>query len=257
MAIDRLTILLIKAILWFRYRIAVKGLEKIQNDSRPILFVANHPSLSDPLIVIKILWPLFKPRALVRNLQIDRPFIGRFVQSFNPISVPDMRQLNRKNAEIAKQSVTLAAEAIKNEENVLIWPAGKLSRDGYDYLSNKSSTHSVFNAHPQTRLVALRSQGLWGSRTSWYGGPDIPIWKLALLGLIFIPLNFFFFMPKRRIIYNIEELEGLQNLDKSNFNAKLQTYFNQEPQMPQITPLMWWQKVKILPATQPRPTEEI
>ncbi len=252
MTIDRLTIQFIRLILWFRYRISVKGLEKIQNDERPILFIANHPSLSDPLIVVKILWPLFKPRALVRDLQIHRPIIGCFVQSFNPISVPDMRKLSRQTADIAKQSVILAGDAIKKEENVLIWPAGKLSRDGYDYFLNKSATHKIFTAHPQTRIVALRSQGLWGSRTGWYGGPDIPIWKLAVLGLIFIPLNLFFFMPKRHIVYDVEELEGLQGLDKTAFNTKLQNYLNKKPQIPQITPLMWWNKVTFKAAAQPK-----
>lgn len=252
MILDRFVIRLIKFILWFRYRVSTRGLEDIQQGEAPIIFIANHPSLSDPLIVIKILWPLFKPRALVRDLQIKRPVVGRFVQSFNPISVPDMRKLSRENAFYAKESVRLASEALKNGDNILLWPAGKLSRDGYDYFLNKSTTYNLFKSRPHTRIVALRSQGLWGSRTGWYGGPDIPIWKLALLGVIFIPLNFFFFMPKRRIIYDIQEIKDLENLDKTAFNLKLQDYFNSEPQMVQLTPLMWWHKVKFKAASLPK-----
>ncbi len=257
MPLDRFVIQLIKFILWFRYRISINGLEEIQQNDKPILFVANHPSLSDPLIVIKTLWPQFKPRALVRDLQIKRPIIGRFVQSFNPISVPDMRKLNRKKALWAKESVRLASEAIKNGDNILLWPTGKLSRDGYDYFLNNSATHTIFNTLPHVRIVALRSQGLWGSRTGWYGGPDTPIWKIALLGFIFVPLNLFFFMPKRRILYEVTELKNLEGLDKIEFNIKLQNYFNEKAQIPQITPLMWWHKVTFRPAVQPKPIEEI
>lgn len=252
MALDRFVIKVIRSILWFRYRITVQGLKDIKQTDAPILFIANHPSLSDPLIVIKILWPLFKPRALVRDLQIKRPIVGYFVQSFNPISVPDMRKISRKKASDAKESVSLASKALENGDNILLWPAGKLSRDGYDYFLNKSTTYNLFKAHPHTRIVALRSEGLWGSRTGWYGGPDIPIWKLALLGFIFIPLNFFFFMPKRRIIYNIQEIKDLDGLDKTAFNLKLQDYFNAQPQMVQITPLMWWHKVTFKAAATPK-----
>ncbi len=257
MNLDRFVIRLIKFILWFRYRISINGLDEIKESDEPILFIANHPSLSDPLIVIKTLWPRFKPRALVRDLQIQRPIIGHFVQSFNPISVPDMRKINRKKARWAQESVTLASEAIKNGDNVLLWPAGKLSRDGYDYFLNKSTTYKIFNAHPHTRLVALRSQGLWGSRTGWYGGPDTPIWKVALLGVIFIPLNLFFVMPKRRIVYDVKEIHNLKGLDKTKFNIKLQTYLNQLPQIPQITPLMCWHKVTFKSAGKPQSIDEI
>lgn len=254
---DRFVIIIISIILWFRYRITVGGLDKIQQDERPIFFVANHPSLSDPLIVIRLLWNKFQPRAVVRDFQVNRPVIGACIRTFNPISMPDMRQDAKKKAAWARQSIELTAEALQNGDNVLIWPAGKLSRDGYDYFISRSAAHKIYNANPNARVVALRSEGIWGSRSGWYNGPDMPIWKIGLLGLIFIPLNLFFFMPKRRIQYEVKEIENLKGLNRTEFNIKLQDFFNAQPQPPQITPLMWWSKVRFYPAAEPQSTEEL
>ncbi|MFV0430968.1 MAG: lysophospholipid acyltransferase family protein [Alphaproteobacteria bacterium] len=254
---DKFVIRLIKIILWFRYRISVSGLDEIKQDSRPILFVANHPSLSDPLIVIQLLWHKFHPKALVRDLQINRPIIGACIRSFEPISMPDMRKDAKKKASWARQSIELTKEALGDGHNILIWPAGKLSRDGYDYFIQRSSTHQVFKSRSDCRIVALRSTGIWGSRSSWYNGPDTPIWKIGLMGLIFIPLNLFFFMPKRHIHYEVQELKELEGLERTAFNTRLQNYFNAKPQPAQITPLMWWHKVRFSPAKTPKTAEEL
>ncbi len=244
-----------KTLVWLRYKIYVKGLDEIEqmDDFRPILFVSNHPSLTDPMALISILWKKFKPRSLVRDLQVDRPIIGRLVRDFEPITVPDTRNGIKDKAHLLRESIKISVEEIKKGRNVLIWPAGRLSRDGYDYFEERSGLYTIVSSCPNIRIVAIRSQGIWGSRLSWWNGPDMAVWKAFAIGFICLIINGIFFMPKRKVTYDFTELTGFENLSRKEINQKIQTHLNAIEQPAVEVPLLWWQKTKITALAEPKP----
>ncbi len=244
-----------KAIVRLRYKVDYKGLDEInqKDDGRPILFVSNHPSLSDPMALMSILWGKFKPRSLVRDLQVERPFIGMIVRDFEPIAVPDTRNGIKDKANLLKQAVNISVEEIKKGRDILIWPAGRLSRDGYDYFEERSGLYTIVSARSDVRVVAIRSQGIWGSRVSWWKGPDMPLWKVFILGVISLIINGVFFIPKRKVTYDFVELTGLEGLPRKEINKKIQMHLNAIKQPAYEVPLFWWQKTKITPAAAPKP----
>ena len=53
--LNRFLRLLIRCLLWLRYRIRVRGLNRIAPpDGRGVLFLANHPALIDPIMVMAV-----------------------------------------------------------------------------------------------------------------------------------------------------------------------------------------------------------
>jgi hypothetical protein len=56
--LNRFLRLFIRCLLWLRYRIRVTGLDRVAPpDGRGVLFLANHPALIDPIMVMTVLWP--------------------------------------------------------------------------------------------------------------------------------------------------------------------------------------------------------
>ncbi len=254
----KLQFIFIKLLVWLRYKMSVEGLEQITqmaNHKKPIIFVSTHPSLMDPVLLISILWERFRPAVVARDTQIKRPVIGNFLRNFNPISVPDMRSEKKQRYQSAVKAVELTIERIKEGGNILLWPTGKLSRDGYDYLEERSALYAVIQRCPEAHVVAVRSQGLWGGYLSWYNGPDMPVWKAFCWGLLALLVNGFIFTPRRKVHYELKELTGFEGLSKQEVNQKVETYFNGVAQDVQLVPLFWWQKTVVLPAAQPRSKE--
>jgi len=67
---------------------------------------------------------------------------------------------------------------------------------------------TILKAAPQIRVVLIRQNGLWGSRFS-YGfyqqsqAPDFA--KGVLIGIKYLVCNAFFFMPRRKLLYEFVE----------------------------------------------------
>lgn len=256
-----LSLYIIKTLSWLHYKIDVKGLDAIKDhDGRPILFVSTHPCMADPMVLTSVLIKRFKPRPLVRDLQIIRPILGRIVRDFEPITMPNIqnqftngKMSKEDRAYILQESVKLAIAEIKKGRDIIIWPAGRLSRDGYDYFEERSGMYRMIKERPDVRVVAIRSQGLWGSRMSWWKGPDMPLWKVFFIGFFCLIINGFFFMPKRKVTYDFTELTGFEGLSRKEVNQKVQTFFNSLEQPAYEVPLFWWQKTKVYPAAEPKP----
>ena len=89
--LNRLLRLILRALLWLRYRIRVKGLDRIASpDGRGVLFLANHPALIDPIILMTVLWPRFRPRVLADRVQIRRPVIHFLARRVRTLEIADI-----------------------------------------------------------------------------------------------------------------------------------------------------------------------
>ena len=115
-----------------RYFITPYG-DPIPQDGGPYLILANHPALIDPVIVYAHFAHL-RPRPMMDEEVYNR--FRRLARRIDPIVVPDLSQGGDPAA--VEQVVNQAAESLAQGRSVLMWPGGRLQRDGRDLLKGKS-----------------------------------------------------------------------------------------------------------------------
>jgi long-chain-fatty-acid--[acyl-carrier-protein] ligase len=94
--LNRFLRLFIRCLLWLRYRIRVTGLDRVAPpDGRGVLFLANHPALIDPIMVMTVLWPRFRPRVLADRAQARRPGIHFLARRARALEIADMTRDGR------------------------------------------------------------------------------------------------------------------------------------------------------------------
>ncbi len=223
---NRLLIYCVKAMLWLRYRVIVKGLEKIQSDKRPILFLPNHPALIDPVIMITCLFGRFHPRPLADEAQVDKKFVRRLAAMMRTIVIPDLSTGGRENRGRVQAGIDQVVQALGKGDNVLLYPGGRLMRGPREDLGANSAVHQIVRQVPNVRIVLLRTTGLWGSSFSRADGiPSLVgnlkkhIFHLLAAGI--------FFMPRRRVLIEAHEaVDFPRNSDKMAVNHYLEEFYN-------------------------------
>ncbi|MCP4377601.1 MAG: 1-acyl-sn-glycerol-3-phosphate acyltransferase, partial [bacterium] len=127
--LDRLLLWFVKCLLWLRYRIRVKGLDKISACGRKgILFLPNHPALIDPIIMLSILKGQFAPRALADQDEIDMPFIRWMAKRAGIIPIPDIGRYGQSGRQKVEDALAEGAQWMKDGGNMMLYPAGHLCK---------------------------------------------------------------------------------------------------------------------------------
>lgn len=226
-------------ILSLRYRIKVKGLENIKWD-KGVLFLPNHPSHFDSLMVISYLWPRFQPRPMAIDYCYWMPVwsvvmkyvraipVPNFDEGFSPIKLRRMEGLLKE-----------AGQNLEEGANLVIYPAGSLMRSNDCTLGGASGVHQILNEHPDTNVVLVRTRGLWGSIAGTAYTPGVSPTPGPLLKRCFKLLlqNLIFFMPRREVEIYFEPVGT--NLpfkkDKLTFNRYLDDWYWKQPEIEPLT----------------------
>jgi long-chain-fatty-acid--[acyl-carrier-protein] ligase len=218
--------ILVKILLWLRYRITVKGLDAIQPDNRPILFLPNHPALIDPVIVMSRLLDRFQPRPLADESQVNRMFIRRIIRIFGTIVIPDLSTGGKQNRGQVEAGLQRIIDALRAGDNILLYPAGRLMRSPREDLGANSAVHQIVGEIENVRVVMMRTSGLWGSSFSRADGIPSLLRNLRKHSL-HILVNGIFFMPRRPVhIEAYEAVDFPRNAGKMAINAFLEHYYN-------------------------------
>lgn len=244
---------------WFRYKITIKGLDLISQAKFPkkngILFLANHVSLFDAQIICSYLCislkqlvglvvtsevyenhPVFFVRHHLRMLK-SLPFPNFFV-GFSDVLQSDL-----------EKSMKELINGLKQEQNYLYFPSGKLKLHGHENLGANSGVHSILQQIPDVNIVLVRLEGLWGSRLSYGWNGDKPNEKKLLKELPWIILkNLFFFIPRRHVTiqFEIAPSNFPRQGTKKEINQYLESYFPDEQK--QYAPYYFWRKEDHFPA---------
>lgn len=105
----------------FRVRVVHRGFERI-DPQRPYVFMGNHTSIADPLVVA-ITMP--QPFHCVFKKELARiPVFGWTLLSLGQIMV------DRENTEQARASLAGAVSGLSGNNSILIFPEGWVSHDG-------------------------------------------------------------------------------------------------------------------------------
>lgn len=237
--------LLLACLLRLRYRIHVDGLHEIKrsrrDDRRSILFLPNHQALIDPVILMSLLFNAFAPRPLADEQQTSHALFRWLMAKLRAIRIPDLNTSGQQAREQVFAGIEEVIAALKQGDNVLLYPSGRISRGNLEQIGGNSGAATVLHAVPEARVVLVRMRGLWGSRFSRAQGIPSLLKDIGKLSLAVLASGIFF-LPRRRVHLRFVEPDDfpVRNAGKQVINRYLEAFYNREPDRNTEVPLWWW-----------------
>ncbi|MCB1213245.1 MAG: 1-acyl-sn-glycerol-3-phosphate acyltransferase [Chlamydiia bacterium] len=195
-----------KIVLSVRYRVKVKGLEKLspENLKSPggVLFLPNHSSVFvDPTIITLALFGKFPIRPIIVEYMFYTPIVNRLMRILNALPIPDLRYTaNSIKRKRTKKILEKIAEGLNEGDNFLIYPAGRVKLSRYESVAGASGVHTILSMRPEANVVLVRSEGLYGSIFSTaLTGKVEPMFGGIFRGIKIALKNLIFFGPRREI----------------------------------------------------------
>jgi len=236
----------VKLCLWLRYRIRVKGLDKIAARGRKgILFLPNHPALIDPVIMMSVLHGPFAPRALADQDEIDLFFIRWMARRVDVIPIPDIGRYGQAGRQKVEEALAEGAQWLKQGGNMMLYPAGRLCQTRLEDLGGSSAVETLLREFPEVRVVLVRIRGLWGSAFGWASGKTPYAGKALKKGLPGLFASLLLFVPRRRVTIEFVDAEDLptplpRTADRDTLNRYIEDFYNQDPSHNTHLPYSIW-----------------
>ncbi|THB76817.1 MAG: rhombosortase [Desulfobulbaceae bacterium] len=241
-------------LLSLRYDIEISGLDEIEPDpTRGTIFLPNHPAYIDPVIVTTGLYEKFAPRPLSDADQVAKPIVRQVMKVIRPIIIPDVTRNGRGVAAKVRAGLQEVVKKLNEGEEIILYPSGKLYRSMYEELGRNSGVEYILKHAPDTRVILVRTSGLWGSAFSRAHGTPKP--KTLLRNMVLFTIaNMLFFGPRRKVRVDMVEETTLSTLgSRHEINRYLERYYNATAQPNTTVPLYWWQGSN--PGALPEPGE--
>jgi len=253
--IDTLLRLFVKGALALRYRVEVKGLEEVaERGTSGILFLPNHPAYIDPFIVLSTLNRDFAPRSLADKDQIDRFFIRWAARRAGVRPIPDASKY-RDAPEKIEAALRESIEGLKNGENLLFYPAGRINRSRFEDLGGKGAVERIVTEVPEARVVLVRTRGLWGSMFSRASGRHPVVAECVSKAVRSLLASFIVFAPKRTVSVELYEPDDLpRGAGRARLNRCLEDFYNEEAPRNTYVPYTIWESGGV--RTMPEPPGE-
>ena len=223
-----------------RYRVTVVGRAAVDARPGPYLFLPNHPAFSDPPNVIAVLWPRYRVRPVVLETNFQNPALAPFAYLLNAIRVPDVSNASAEARRRAESALGAAVDALKAGDNVILWPGGRLSRDGGEHVGGARAAADILAAVPDVTVVLVRTRGLWGSRFSWATGVGPRLIRGFAGGAGLVAANFGLLTPRRRVTVTLEPFARDRRPEptRDKINPWLDAWYNADTpaEMPTYVP---------------------
>lgn len=231
-----------RAILSLRYDIEVKGFDQInKTGGRGIVFLPNHPALIDPLILMSILYEKFQPRSLSDEEQINKPFVRQAMKLINPILIPDVEKQGKNSRKRVFRALREVVKSLNDNEEILMYPSGRLYRSSRENLGGNSGVEYILKHAPQTRIILVRTTGLWGSSFSHAQNTRPSVHSSIGRVIAYFCANLIFFGPRRKVTVEFTENHTLKFLkDRREINPHLELFYNKTVQRNIHIPYYWW-----------------
>lgn len=193
----------LRVLMSLRYTVKLVGVEAVLKRPGPYLILPNHPAYTDPPNLLVRLWPVFKMRPLLLESNFKGPLFAPLAWLLRGIKMPDIVKASADDKRRAEEAVGEVIATLRAGENVILWPSGRLTRDGTERLGGARTAADVLAAVPNVTVVLARTRGLWGSMFSWADGPPTMTGGLVR-GLGLWAANLFLFAPRRRVTVTLE-----------------------------------------------------
>lgn len=241
--IDLLVLAWVRAMLWLRYRVRVRGLREVARRGRGgILFLPSHPALIDPIILLSRLFGPFGPKALADRDQIDRFVIRRLARRFGVLAIPDVAKVGAQGRGQIERAIDEMAHLLRGGANVLLYPAGHVLRSRYEDLAGNSAVESLLERVRDCRVVLVRTRGLWGSGFSYASGAAPNLRAVLRRGLWGLLASGVFFAPRREVSIELTEATDLPRAQgRAAINRYIEDFLNTDPPRNTYVPYSLWE----------------
>lgn len=226
----RIIVYIYKNLLSLRYRVKLNGTELLNNNF-PKLFLPNHQAIVDPQIIFTQLYNIAPVIPVVTESYFKIPLVKNILKMIKSVPVSDLTAGSRdtKVLQTIKESILIT---LKKKQNVLLYPSGHITDNGFEKIKNKKSAFSVVSEIPENvQIIAVKITGLWGSMWSKAKNSKSPKFFNAFLkGTFIIIANFIFFVPKRNIVIELiditKDAKQTTKSGKDEFNNYLENIYN-------------------------------
>src|SRR5215469_11040550 len=173
-----------------RYRLNIRGNEQLANLKGPVLILPNHPGYIDPFLLFVVLWPSLRMRPLVYRGTFQGLTGRLLVWLVNALEVPDLDVASVRARAEAEEAVAAITAGLARGERFILWPAGRVWRDGVERIGPTRATADILRSRPETTVLLVRTRGLWGSSWTWAQlSARPPLYRLLLAGLGWLLAN--------------------------------------------------------------------
>lgn len=242
--INRLIFILARGLLKLRYRLNAQGMDAVAAKGRTgIVFLPNHPALIDPVILMALLYPRFRPRPLADQDQVNRPGIRWLASQIDVVTIPDPTVYGENSRKAVEEGVEKCIEALKSGRNLLLYPAGHIARQRCEDLAGASAVETILERLPEVRVVLVQTRGLWGSSFGRASGMVPAVGKVLAKAVRSLLANGLFFSPRRRVDIRLVEPTDLpRTAGRAALNRYLEGFYNQDPPRAWYVPYTLWEK---------------
>nr|WP_320131678.1 AMP-binding protein [uncultured Holophaga sp.] len=231
---------LAKPLVRLRYKIELKG--TLPENGGGILFLPNHPALIDPVILRLWLQKPWAPHVLADKDRISGGLTGWAARQMKALPLPDPAVYGASARDEVEKALETCAEVLNQGENLLLYPAGRIYRSHLEDLRAASAVEAILQKAPKTRIVLIRTTGLWGSRASRIHGTNPQMGAFLAFGLKKLIANLFFFMPRRPVTLTFHEPPDFpREADKLTQNRFMEAFYNQEAPAGRYIPYGFWE----------------
>jgi acyl carrier protein len=236
--VSKIFAFIIRLILRSRYKISIKDSEVVKNNS-PVLFLPNHQALIDPVILLSQIYRFSAATPVVTEKYFDIPLVKWYLTGLGAVRVSDL-EMGSRDTEVLKVITRSVIKGFGRKKNIVIYPSGQIAGQGYEKIFNKKSTYQIVKKLPDdVQVVGVRINGLWGSMFSkaWNGkSPDFFIQLLK--GIFYVLANLLFFLPKRKVMIEFEDLTSKVKSEvqfgSKKFNSYLEEFYNLHGEEPPL-----------------------
>ena len=220
----------VRILLRVRYRIRIKGSEIFEKNA-PLFILPNHQALIDPVILLSQIYRFSQATPVISEKYYDIPIAKTFFRRLGAVRVSDLEKGNR-DIQVLKTITRSVIKGFRRKQNIVLYPSGQIAGQGIEKIFNKKSACEIVGKLPDdVRVIGVRISGLWGSIWSKANTGKSPSFFTQLAkGLFYTLANLIFFLPKRTVILEFEDLTSIARsqalLGKKSFNAFLEDFYN-------------------------------
>lgn len=222
--------IIIRVILSLRYKVVIKGQELLKQNNGTLV-MPNHQALVDPIIMTAFISKYRPLVPVVTERFYQNKILHPIFKFIKAVPVSDLTAGSR-DTDVMKTISKGVTSALSEKRCILLYPAGQITGQGYEKIFNKQGAWAIVqNAPANSRIIAVRIRGLWGSMWSkaWTGKtPDLI--SVLLKGAGIVLANLIFFVPRRKV--DIEFIDITENAltfskqERHTFNNFLETIYN-------------------------------
>jgi long-chain-fatty-acid--[acyl-carrier-protein] ligase len=167
------------------------------------------------------------------------PTVKWYFKRMGAVRVSDL-ETGSRNTLVLKSIIRSVYKGFRRKKNIVIYPSGQIAGQGYEKIFNKKSAYHIVRTIPEgVQIIGVRITGLWGSMFSKARTGKSPDFIVQLLkGTFYILANLLFFLPKRSVSIEFEDLTSIAKEKaipgQTQFNSFLENFYNLHGEEPAL-----------------------